>query len=177
MTSTAKLPACHVLAALALAGLALAGCASQGTDIAGPVVPVTTGANRPGPAATSPDAPVVQTVSQLPAPGAYQLTEEERGLGCKRLTGRMAVRIVQLRDYQNRSPSSGLARSIQASVKPMFGGPSEGIDPAASYARDRAKLDAYNQELARRQCPNFDLDAELAPGAKDPPRTRPTKKS
>lgn len=177
MTSTAKLPARNVLAALALAGLAVSGCASQGTDIAGPVVPVTTGANPPGPAAAPSATPVVQTVSQLPVPGAYQLTEEERGLGCKRLTGRMAVRIVQIRDYQSRSQASGLARSIQASVKPMFGGPGEGTDPAATYARDRAKLEAYNQELARRQCPNFDLDAELAPGAKDPPRTRPTKKS
>lgn len=177
MISTARLPARPALAAFALAGLALAGCASQGTDVAGPVVPVTTGANPPAPGAAPPAAPVVQTVSQLPAPGAYQLTEEERGLGCKRLTGRMAVRIVQIRDYQSRSHASGLARSIQASVKPMFGGPGQGADPAATYAHDRAKLEAYNQELARRQCPNFDLDAELAPGAKDPPRTRPTRKS
>jgi hypothetical protein len=33
-------------------------------------------------------------------------------------------------------------------------------------------LEAYNQRLAEKNCPNFDLEAELSPDAKDPPRTR-----
>lgn len=105
------------------------------------------------------------------------MTAEEMELDCKKLTGRMAVRIVQVRDFQTRTQSTSLSRSIQTAVKPAYGGSGEGTDPDGRYARDRAMLDAYNQRLAEKNCANFDLNAELDPNAKDPPRTRPLKKS
>jgi hypothetical protein len=159
----------------------MAGCASQGPEFGGQLTPATTGANPPNTPSPYP-APVIQvqtqTVARLPSPGAYQLSQEELALDCRRLTGRMAVRIVQIRDFQIRSQTSGLARTLQASVKPVFGdGSGGGTDPASQYARDRAMLEAYNQQLAARQCANFDLDAELAPGATEPPKPRPPKKT
>lgn len=174
MISTTKLPRL-----VALATLGLTACASQGGDLAGgPLAPsaapvVETASTSIQVAETQPS----ETVSRLPPPSAYQLTPEEQGLGCKKLTGRMAVRIVQIRDYQTRSQTSQLARSLQTATKPMFGGSGEGSDPEGRHARDVAQLHAYNQRLAEKKCPDFDLEKELAPGATELPRTRPVKKS
>jgi len=123
-------------------------------------------------AATASIVPVSETVSKLPAAGGYQLSQDELGLDCKKITGRMAVRIVQIRDFQVRSRTTALSRGMQSATNPVFGGTLEGSDPDGRYARDRAQLEAYNQRLAEKKCPNFDLAAELAPDAKDPPRVR-----
>lgn len=143
----------------ALAALLLGACASQTGGIAPPA------------------SPVAETVTRLPSAAGYQLKPEELALDCRKLTGRMAVRIVQIRDFQTRSQATSLARGLQSTVKPALGSSSGGSDPDARYARDRAMLEAYNQRLAEKNCANFDLDAELAPGATEPPRTRPLTKS
>lgn len=122
-------------------------------------------------------APVAETVTRLPPAGGYQMKPEELALDCRKLTGRMAVRIVQIRDFQTRSRATSLSRGIQAAAKPAFGGSGEGSDPDARYARDRAMLEAYNRRLAEKNCANFDLDAELDPSATGPPRTRPLRKT
>lgn len=124
-----------------------------------------------------PASPIAETVTRLPSAGGYTLTADEMALDCKKLTGRMAVRIVQVRDFQTRSQATSLSRGIQSAVKPAWGGSGEGTDPSGRYARDRAMLEAYNQRLAEKNCANFDLDAELDPNAKEPPRTRRLKKS
>lgn len=102
---------------------------------------------------------------------------DELALNCKKLTGRMAVRIVQIRDYQSRHQTTALSRTIQSTTTSVMGGSKEGTDPVGRYARDRAQLEAYNQRLAEKNCANFDLNAELDPNAKDPPRTRRPNKS
>ncbi|MGE0022090.1 MAG: hypothetical protein AB7S70_00475 [Hyphomicrobium sp.] len=142
-----------------LASLAMSACASQSGMIA------------------PPGGPVAETVARLPSSGAYALSPEELALDCRKLTGRMAVRIVQIRDFQSRAQTTSLSRGIQSASKPAFGGSGEGSDPEGRYARDRAQLTAYNARLAEKNCANFDLDAELAPGAKDPPRTRKVNRS
>jgi hypothetical protein len=155
------------IAATALAGfsvLAFAGCASQG-EVLGPT---TTASIVPPPS---------QTVSRLPSGTGYQLSGNELELDCRKLTGRMAVRIVQVRDFQTRRQTTALSRGVQSATKPIFGGSSEGIDPDGRYARDRGMLEAYNQRLAEKNCPNFDLETELSPDAKEPPRTRPLPKT
>lgn len=147
------------LVAVALAGFAgltLAGCASQTETLSH-----TTASIVPA-----------ETVSQLPPAAGYQLSATELELDCRKLTGRMAVRIVQVRDFQSRAQTTSLSRGIQSATKPMFGGSSEGIDPDGRHARDLAMLEAYNSRLAEKNCANFDLAAELAPGATEPPRTR-----
>lgn len=157
MNSPAK---AQVLAALA--ALLLGACASQ------------TGSIAPPPASL---APAGETVTRLPPPGGYQMKPDELALDCRKLTGRMAVRIVQIRDYRTRVQATSLSRGIQSAAKPIYGGSGEGSDPAGRYAHDRAQLEAYNQRLAEKNCANFDLDAELSPDAKGPPRTRPLRKT
>ena len=50
----------------------------------------------------------------------------------------------------------------QSTFAPLLGGANAGSDRQAVYARERAKLDAYNTELASRNCKTIDVDAEIA---------------
>ncbi len=113
-----------------------------------------------------------QKVPDRYKPGeAYELTAEEKALNCKQLTGRMQVRILQSRDLIQRNDSSALGRGMQSAVTPIFGGATQGADPAADAARDRAVLEALNKQLAAKKCPTYDLDAEMRPR---PVRDTPT---
>lgn len=91
------------------------------------------------------------------------LTAEERALGCKKITGRMQVRILQIRDHSTRSKSSSISRGLQSAVEPIFGGNGQGKDPDGKFAADRAKLEAMNGLLREKNCASFDLKAELQP--------------
>jgi hypothetical protein len=115
--------------------------------------------------------------SEVTAVG-YSLTDEEKELDCKKLTGRMQVRILQIRDYNDREQTSTVSHMLQQGATALFGGSTEGVAPAQRYARDRAVLEAYNQQLASKGCRTFDLDAELQPkDAKETPSpTKPAPK-
>ena len=93
-------------------------------------------------------------------PPTYVLSEEEKSADCKRLTGRMKIRIVQIRDYKARAQTSALSRNMQLAHSQVWG-TTVGINPDAEYARDRAMLDAYNTQLAAKGCKTLDLAAEL----------------
>jgi hypothetical protein len=92
---------------------------------------------------------------------AYQLTEQERKYDCKKLTGAMQVRILQIRDYDERNRPSLAARGVQGVTTPIWGGTKEGMDPDGQHRRDLAMLEAYNGLLAQKNCKTFDLAAEL----------------
>ena len=92
----------------------------------------------------------------------YQLSEEELKFDCKKLTGTMQIRILQMRGYDTNKKTSTVARSLQSLTTPIFGGTKEGVDPDGQYLKDRAMLEAYNRQLGIKQCKTFDLDAELA---------------
>ena len=92
----------------------------------------------------------------------YQLSEEELKFDCKKLTGTMQIRILQMRGYDTNKKTSAASRSLQSLSTPIFGGTKEGVDPDGQYLKDRAMLDAYNRQLAVKQCKTFDIDAELA---------------
>jgi hypothetical protein len=92
----------------------------------------------------------------------YQLSEEELKFDCKKLTGTMQIRILQMRGYDTNKKTSAASRSLQSLTTPIFGGTKEGIDPDGQYLKDRAMLEAYNRQLGVKQCKTFDLDAELA---------------
>ncbi|MFA5952704.1 MAG: hypothetical protein WC807_20785 [Hyphomicrobium sp.] len=128
---------------LALATLMMGGCAE------GPAAEQLTVA---GPSEPAP-----------PPPAAYALTDEEKALDCKRLTGRMQVRILQIRDFSVRPQSSAAAYTVQGAARSVLGGGHAGADPNGQYARDRAQLEAYNAELAAKHCRTFNLDDELKP--------------
>lgn len=107
-----------------------------------------------------------------PPPPAYELTAEEKKLDCRRLTGRIKVRIAAMRSQANSARPSAAAAAAQSVAAPVFGGTTRTVDPAADARADRAKLDAYNKRLAELKCPPVDIDGELA--GKAPPATSKT---
>jgi hypothetical protein len=115
------------------------------------------GTSGPAPAALAPETQAGTTAV------VYTLNEEELGLDCKKLTGRMQVRILQIRDYETAPKTTLLARALQSVSTTVLGGPKEGTSPASRNAQDRAVLAAYNRRLAAMGCPTFDLEAELSP--------------
>jgi hypothetical protein len=98
------------------------------------------------------------------APGeAYQLTADELKLDCKRINGKMQVRILQIRDQRERTLTSGTAQVIQRTIVPVLGGSPYGARPEDDFARDRAWLEAFNAQLAAKNCATYNLDNELQP--------------
>jgi hypothetical protein len=107
------------------------------------------------------------------ANSAYTLSPEEQKLDCKKLTGRMQIRIQQLRAAQGTPTTSAVSRTLQAAATPFVGGTTRGIDPQGDNARDLSMLKAYNAQLAAKGCKTYDLEAQLAPGNKESPRPVP----
>ena len=103
--------------------------------------------------------------------GNYEMSAAEKGMDCKRLTGSMQIVISRLRDPYVRMEPSAASAGAQKAATPVFGGSALPADRDAVYARERAKLEAYNAELAAKNCKTLDVEAELA-RAPDPPGKR-----
>ena len=82
-------------------------------------------------------------------------------LSCKQLTGRIQVKIVELRGFGDRTQASALSRGIQSGMAATFGNVDHGADPQGEYAADIDKLHVYNQRLVELGCKSYDIDAEL----------------
>ncbi len=80
----------------------------------------------------------------------YQLSEEELKFDCKKLTGTMQIRILQMRGYDTNKKTSTVARSLQSLTTPIFGGTKEGVDPDGQY-RQRPRHARSLQSAAGRQ--------------------------
>ncbi len=117
------------------------------------------GTAEPDSAAVTPNSAIQGTT------GAYQLTEEEKALDCKKLTGRMQVRILQARDYATQEKTSAASRALQQAVVATGSPATRGVDPDRENTQDRAQLEAYNQQLAAMKCKTFNLDEDLKPKA------------
>jgi hypothetical protein len=98
---------------------------------------------------------------QVTADGRYEMAEEEKLMDCRRTTGSMSIVIERLR---HRSTEVGTSQIAVAASKlsPYVRGSDKGFDRDAEYARDRARLAAYNRHLASKGCPTVDVEAELA---------------
>ncbi len=96
-----------------------------------------------------------------PAPASYVLTPQELGYSCKKLTGTMQIRLLQVRQYDPKENPTYAARGVQSVATPIFGGTTVGIDPEGQHRRDLAMLEAYNRRLAEKNCKTLDLAAEL----------------
>ncbi len=105
----------------------------------------------------------ITTSASAQSEQAYELTPDEQADDCKKLTGRMQVRILDLRDYASRSQSSSVSRGVQSAVTGIFGGTDHGKNPDQQYARDLARLEAYNRQLVAKDCKSFDLKSVLQP--------------
>ncbi len=170
------------MSATILIGAFAAGCASGDTATLQPAT-LTTAATpavapaavaAPAPAASPAPAPATgariqkvaaktQTAGTMQPDGTYAMSADELKLDCKKLTGRVVVRILQMRNHEIRNHSSGVSRTAQQAVTPIFGGTTFGSDPDADYRRDRALVEAYNKRLAAMKCKVFDLVKELQP--------------
>ena len=90
----------------------LAGCAAQ---LPAPPSAQTVSSVRPAAAPNaSPEA--VKTKA-----GDYALSQEEQSLDCRKLTGRIHIRIAHMRDAAKRGNVSLLSRGLQTVVTPVFG--------------------------------------------------------
>jgi hypothetical protein len=101
--------------------------------------------------------------------GRYELSADERTLDCKRLAGSMHIVIARLKDGRGREAPSGVSTTLSW-FPSLFGGSDAGLDREADEARQRAKLEAYNRELAAKQCRTLDIEAELARPPEPPKR-------
>src|SRR5215475_14613314 len=76
--------------------------------------------------------------------GRYEMSAAEKAMDCKRLTGSIEITISRLRDPLVRQEPSAVSSAAQKLTTPLYGGSNKGGDRQAIYARERAKLDAYN---------------------------------
>lgn len=139
--------AVQIVSLLSILGIALSACASTAETLQ---------VSSIGPGGPPP--PKIEIM-----PVGYSLTAEEKALDCKKLKGRMQVRILQIRNFNEREQTSTVSRMIQQGAVTILGGTKEGSAPVERYARDRAVLEAYNQQLAAKGCKTFNLDEELKP--------------
>lgn len=105
---------------------------------------------------------------------AYQLSPDELKLDCKKLNGKMQVRLLQVRDQRERTLTSKTAQTMQSAVVPVLGGSPYGANPGDDLKRDKALLEAYNTQLAAKNCPTYNLENELQPRSiRDTPQPVP----
>lgn len=108
--------------------------------------------------------------------GVYTLSAAEMELDCRKLTGRMQIRILQIRDRGDGYGATWASRGMQTTAGAVFGGTAYGTNVTTQRARDLAILEAYNRELKAKNCPTFDLAEELKPKPGDT-TPRPTPKT
>jgi hypothetical protein len=95
--------------------------------------------------------------------GRYEMADEEKQMDCKRTTGSMMITIERLRHRDTAPGTSEVAVAANRATAPYASrGSTKGLDRDAVYARDRARLDAYNRHLAAKGCRTVDIEAELA---------------
>ena len=96
------------------------------------------------------------------AEGRYEMSGTEKQMDCKRLTGSIQIGITRLKDPVGRQEPSATSATAQKMASPLYGSSAKTADRQAVYARERAKLDAYNDELAAKGCKTVNIEAELA---------------
>jgi hypothetical protein len=98
---------------------------------------------------------------EITGDGRYEMADQEKLMDCKRTTGSMMITIERLKHRNQEVPTSGVAVT-GSQIAPHTRQSSKGLDRDAEYARDRARLEAYNRHLASKGCRTVDIDAELA---------------
>jgi hypothetical protein len=151
---------CLLLAALAAAGLGgcAAGALSQGY-VGADSGAITTAA---GPSATD-------------APSAAPASADEAEADCKRMAGKVQLRLLEVRSGMSPEESSIVSRSIQTAGS-VLGGSTRGLNPETSLAHQVAELETANAQLAERNCRSFDIAKALTGEETVPAATIPPKK-
>lgn len=105
--------------------------------------------------------PQKTTAAEQAAVSSGLLTQQEAKLGCKRMAGQMQIRILESRGSGPKRKGSGVAQGLQSAIVPLVGGTQRGADATSDATRDVARLKAMNEILISRNCPYYDLEAEL----------------
>ena len=92
----------------------------------------------------------------------YVMAEKEKEMDCKRTTGSMTITLERLKYRSKEVGTSDIAVAANQAAAPLGRNSAKGLDRDAVYARDRARLEAYNRHLAAKGCRTVDIDAELA---------------
>jgi len=90
------------------------------------------------------------------------LSEADVALNCKRMAGKIKIRLLELRSGGPSRSGSAAAQGIQSALTPIFGGTKRGADTQADASSDIARLRAMTEISKSRKCPYYDVDAELA---------------
>ena len=162
-------------AAVCAALVSLAGC-STAPPAAPALVPAIAAA------AKDPSAqPLNFTTAAGPkAPGGdgpgYVLSDDDKALDCKKLTGRMQIRILDIRGSETRERTTLASRGLHTAGKMVFGGTNAGLNTDAQYAKDKAMLEAFNAQLVAKDCKSFKIPEALAgSGSPSPTVDAPSK--
>lgn len=110
-------------------------------------------------------------------PQAYSLSAEEKKLDCRRLTGRIQVRLLALRGEEFKVQPSSAAQSMRSATSAALG-TDTAKNAAVRASSERPMLDAYNGRLRELGCASFDIGKELEarPSAPTPHPTIPAAK-
>ena len=98
----------------------------------------------------------------MDADGVYHMSSQERATDCRHLQGSIMVTISRMRHRAGEAGTSPFAVGANSVATSVFGGSTRGLDGDAEHRRDRARIEAYNQHLAAKNCPTVDIAAELA---------------
>ena len=99
---------------------------------------------------------------EVGAGGRYEMSANERAMDCKRLTGSIQITISRLKAPLGRQEASATSATAQTMTSPFYGSSPKTADRQTVYGRERAKIEAYNDELSARGCKTVDIEAELA---------------
>ena len=93
--------------------------------------------------------------------GDYQLSGTEQALDCKRLNGSMQIIVSRLKASGDRPTPSAASQTLRGAAGAV-GIKNTSLDLPAELRRERARLEAYNRQLAAKGCKTMDIDAALA---------------
>jgi hypothetical protein len=102
----------------------------------------------------------------MDAEGGYHMSGQEKATDCRHLRGSIMVTISRMRHRPKEVATSPLAVGANKAATTILGGSSKGLDRDAEYARDQARIEAYNRQLQTKGCQTVDIAAELARPAK-----------
>lgn len=152
---TATFARLSFLAPFCLAAAGLTGCAQ--TSI--------------GPTGAVGFAPAAGPAPQSAEAADYVLASEEAEFDCKRLAGKVQIRILEMRANMSPQETSALSRSLQSA----FSGGMTAQAAGGAHASDFAQLEAFNRQLAEKNCRSFDLAKALGGNEAAPTPTVPAR--
>jgi hypothetical protein len=94
--------------------------------------------------------------------GAYELSEAEKKLDCRKLTGSQRIAISRLEARQKSQRPSALATTAQAVSAPLLKQSTVNANIDQEIAKEQARFKAFNELLVSKGCSPVEMPAKLA---------------